>query len=721
MPAIGWQLPGEGSRWGILSEHFPGTQLARRMLKCGLFSLPQASVPLSSTKTAQPSVLLIEEYDALSVAIQSALTKFAPQHRFQAVSSLPEARQVALEHKPELIILDFDPPLPGAIAFFGEMKGVLPDTRVLALVAGVPPDLIAQRGANAALQFLTKPFELVEFGAAVQALLGPWMETGTPRGSLRDLALDDVAVLALSSPRNIFIEVHAGENRTGELHIRNNQIVHARAGDIDGTRAIAKMLAWSDPRFIENIDSEAAPRTIHDSWATALIDALREGKQLKSAHSAPPEPQLPTKAVAAVAKAGPKILIIDDTEMLLIFVEDSLALADATLQVTTAATGQAGVKEAARIIPDLVLADYVLPDIKGDEVCRRIGRNESTARVPIIMMSGHVHEMAAVASKLPNVVATIAKPFRSEALVALVEQTLKNGPLKEKPIFPTEKEIAEAKAADLGTSKLPVLPKPVPRPPSTMPKSSASLAVEAGAPATVTPPLQAKTDGEVVGAGSRELGPPQVPAQSQPRPRSAGPGPQKPDAIPPRLATNEVMLDLPLDVVAMQVNSAFQIGAIRARPASSTVAIEIPTNGKAVLPLKTGFQLGPIDLDAAGNISIVRLIPTSQPFRAAEMRSAFEIGGVTVVPANERERVQLMSTAVSMTMQLFAPLELISVELSPSLEITQLILRCRGKAVRVSLNARGSQTHTDAKFETTRVQLDQSRRIDELTLTPIGG
>ena len=109
--------------------------------------LRQSPVPSSSTKIAKRNVLLIEEYEALSVAIESALTKFAPQHQLHAVPSLGEARRFALEHKPDLIILDFDPPLPGAIAFFGEMKCVLPETRVLALIAGVPPDLIAERGA----------------------------------------------------------------------------------------------------------------------------------------------------------------------------------------------------------------------------------------------------------------------------------------------------------------------------------------------------------------------------------------------------------------------------------------------------------------------------------------------------------------------------------------------------------------------------------------------
>src|SRR6184192_2628506 len=227
------------------------------------------------------------------------------------------------------------------------------------------------------------------------------------------------------------------------------------------------MLTWNNPHFIENIASESAPRTIHDPWAATLTEALREAKKTKRARSAPAAPKVPAKPAVAAIKTGPKILIIDDTEMLLIFVEDSLALADPTLQMTTALTGLHGVKEAARIIPDLILVDYVLPDIKGDEVCRRIGRNDSTALVPIIMMSGHVHEMMAVEGKLPNVVATIAKPFLSDALVALVQQTLKKGQLRERPMFPSEKELARAKSADFAISKTPIVARPEQKSPPT--------------------------------------------------------------------------------------------------------------------------------------------------------------------------------------------------------------------------------------------------------------
>src|SRR5207302_6609515 len=86
-------------------------------------------------------------------------------------------------------------------------------------------------------------------------------------------------------------------------------------------------------------------------------------------------------------------------------------------------------------LPDLVLVDYSLPDLRGDQVCDRLLQNEATSRIPVVMMSGHVSEMAATARKYRNVVATIAKPFMSDALVSLVKETLAKGPL---PVAPPE-------------------------------------------------------------------------------------------------------------------------------------------------------------------------------------------------------------------------------------------------------------------------------------------
>ncbi|HEY2101652.1 MAG TPA: response regulator [Chthoniobacterales bacterium] len=684
----------------------------------------------ATTPGIERSILLIEEYDALSVAIESALKKFAPQHRTHVARSLAEARTVAHAQKPELIILDFDPPHSNAIGFFEEIQSTLPDSRVLVIAAGTSPELMAERGGHGALQFLEKPFELVDFGAAVQALLGPWMETGTSRGTLRDLALLDAATLACLSGNNTMLQVHAAEERNGQLHIHKGRLVHAITGEAEGEKALSDMLLWREARFVETVSPPSIPKTIHGPWAPTLIEALRDAKKRTVAlgESAPAPPRTPEAAPFPV-KTGPKILVIDDTEMLLIFVEDSLTLADPSFQITTALTGLHGVKEAERIRPDLILADYSLPDIKGDEVCRRIGANESTSGIPIVMMSGHVHEMTAAAERLPNVVATIAKPFLSDAMVALVRQALKGSPRpsgraaitaqKKSPGAAPEKERAKVREKETSPSvvqsKTETPPAPIARPLSGEPVGTSKRVfspVRAGQP----PPLPVSSSAGTGTPGTMR------PPLSIPSPQTQLP--VRPRVMPavPALAPNEVLLDLPLDVISMQFDSSFQIGSIRARPASAMVAIEIPAlAARSALPLETGFHLGPIDLDTMGRISTVRLRPTSQPFRIVATGSAFEIGGMTVVPANQRERLQLVSASVpNMTMQLFAPLELESVEFSATLDVKQLVLRCRGKAVRVTLNSQFSSTQTGASFYATAVKLDDAKRIRELTLAPVG-
>jgi DNA-binding response OmpR family regulator len=645
-------------------------------------------VPASAT-TAEHSILLVEEYDALAVAIESALKKFAPRHRVHVARSLTEARTLALAHGPGLIILDFDPPHPGALAFFEQMRSSLPDTRVLVIAAGTPRDLPAERGAQGALQFLEKPFELIDFGAAVQALLGPWRETGTSRGTLRDLAFVDAIALGCLAGGNSVIQLQAGGDRSGQLHLQNGHIVHAATSEAEGERALVDMLCWNNGSFTEMPRVGVARHTIQHPWIPTLITALREARKRQPVAILPRtvEPEsAPSK------KTGPKILVIDDTEMLLIFVEDSLTMAQPDLQITTALTGLRGVKEAARLVPDLVLCDYDLPDIKGDEVCRRIGADEKTARVPIVMMSGHVHELTAAAVKLPNVVATVAKPFLSDAIVGLVQQRLKEGPLRpqtkavQSDARPPEKKQAPAKL-----------------PPAEPPQVSEFLQPQIAVPI------------------SREDLSRSVAAKNlAPKPATGGSASAEANKFASSLATNEVLLDLPLDVVAMQMDSSFQIRSIRARPASPTVTIQLPAlAARAALPMQTGFLLGCVELDAVGRISTVRLVPTQQPFRQIESRTAFAIGDITVLASDESERLQLMSVEASrMTMQLFAPLELLSVEFAANLEVRQLVLRCRGSAVRVTLNSQGSAAHTGAIFETTAVRLNDSKHIVELTLAP---
>src|SRR5205814_754526 len=98
-----------------------------------------------------------------------------------------------------------------------------------------------------------------------------------------------------------------------------------------------------------------------------------------------------------------------------------------------------------------------------------------------------------------------------------------------------------------------------------------------------------------------------------------------------------------------------------------------------------------VALDGKGQIATVRLTPTLAPARPAPIRNALQIGAITVVPIDSTSRMQLTPAGdAPMTLQLVAHLELAGVELSPSFQISHLVLKNRGRPIRVSLNGPAS-------------------------------
>src|SRR5438477_909747 len=184
----------------------------------------------------QRNILLVEEYDALAAAISSALKKFAPQHFGAVARSLNDAENLAFNLDPELFILDVDPPWAGLTNFLDKMHAAHPNARALVIGGAVPSAIAAERGSSGALQFVEKPFDLAAFGAAVQALLGPWREQ-EGRGTLGALNAIDVVLSHCAANSSVIVDLHSGI-RTGEIHIAGGQVLHAATGKLQGEDAL---------------------------------------------------------------------------------------------------------------------------------------------------------------------------------------------------------------------------------------------------------------------------------------------------------------------------------------------------------------------------------------------------------------------------------------------------------------------------------------------------
>jgi len=117
-----------------------------------------------------------------------------------------------------------------------------------------------------------------------------------------------------------------------------------------------------------------------------------------------------------------RILVIDDSLMLLGFVEEILT--EANYQVLTAGTSQEGLQAARQQKPDLILLDYLLPDLPGDELSQRLSEDESTAHIPVLFMSGFGTDLEDAQARSENVLGILHKPFTSDSLLKVVEENL---------------------------------------------------------------------------------------------------------------------------------------------------------------------------------------------------------------------------------------------------------------------------------------------------------
>jgi two-component system, OmpR family, phosphate regulon response regulator PhoB len=93
---------------------------------------------------------------------------------------------------------------------------------------------------------------------------------------------------------------------------------------------------------------------------------------------------------------------------------------------TREAADSAGARRAiADRVPDLILLDWMLPDVSGIELARALRRDEMSRDVPIIMLTARADEDDKVRGLDSGVDDYITKPFSSRELVARINAVLR--------------------------------------------------------------------------------------------------------------------------------------------------------------------------------------------------------------------------------------------------------------------------------------------------------
>jgi DNA-binding NtrC family response regulator len=118
-----------------------------------------------------------------------------------------------------------------------------------------------------------------------------------------------------------------------------------------------------------------------------------------------------------------KILIIDDTPANLDLL--TAALEPRGYEILAAPGGEAGLKIAAKALPDLILLDVVMPGRDGFAICRELKAEDATREIPVLFITAKQETASVVNGFRVGAVDYILKPFQADEVVGRVETHLK--------------------------------------------------------------------------------------------------------------------------------------------------------------------------------------------------------------------------------------------------------------------------------------------------------
>jgi PAS domain S-box-containing protein len=184
-----------------------------------------------------------------------------------------------------------------------------------------------------------------------------------------------------------FVELHGGRVEVGESAFKGALF-----------RARIPLLA-SDPSAL---DSE--PQHLSE---TAMQGALGE---VQSAHATPASP-------AAEGASTELVLIVEDNADMQTFLRDSLS---DLYRVAVAGDGRQGLAAALAIKPDLILSDFLMPGMRGDELLREVRRHPALKAIPMIVLTARADDELGAQLLQEGAQDYVRKPFSTIELLARV-------------------------------------------------------------------------------------------------------------------------------------------------------------------------------------------------------------------------------------------------------------------------------------------------------------
>ena len=117
-----------------------------------------------------------------------------------------------------------------------------------------------------------------------------------------------------------------------------------------------------------------------------------------------------------------KVIVVDDEPFILMMIEDKLR--KARIDVIGLRESSRALEVIKKELPDLIILDWMMPELSGIELCRMIKADGDVKNIPIFMLTAKGQDSDEQQGIMCGVSRYITKPFSPKSLLEMVQETL---------------------------------------------------------------------------------------------------------------------------------------------------------------------------------------------------------------------------------------------------------------------------------------------------------
>lgn len=115
------------------------------------------------------------------------------------------------------------------------------------------------------------------------------------------------------------------------------------------------------------------------------------------------------------------VLVVDDNVILLRTVKEML---DSNYNVSIATSGEQAFKSISRKRPDVILLDYEMPEMNGEDVIKQLREDEATANIPVLFLTSSANREVVKKLIMLNPDGYMLKPPNKQSMIEHIEEVL---------------------------------------------------------------------------------------------------------------------------------------------------------------------------------------------------------------------------------------------------------------------------------------------------------